>query len=59
VRALRACGPELGEILPPALVYARRIEKILLVEGVEKGGVAAMEGRWFEHAGKRTGRPIV
>ena len=52
VCAVGARGAELREVLAPALRYARRIAKVLLVEGVEKLAVAAVEGCWFKHAGK-------
>ena len=41
---------QLVKISPPALTYARRIAKVLLVERVEKLGVAAVQGCRFEHA---------
>jgi hypothetical protein len=32
-------------------LYARGVAKVLLVEGIEKGGIAAKEGCRFEHGG--------
>src|SRR5438105_1257600 len=49
--ARRFRGRELRKISAPALLYARGIPKILLVEGVEKLGVTAVQGRWLKHAG--------
>jgi hypothetical protein len=38
------------KIITPTLVYARGVAEVLLVEGVEKIGVAAVEGCRFKHA---------
>jgi hypothetical protein len=37
------------EVASPFLLYARRIAKVLLVEGIEKGGIAAKKRCRFEH----------
>src|SRR6185312_5799721 len=50
LRELRAFGAGQGvEIASPRLLYARRIAKVLFVEGIEKGGIAAKERCRFEH----------
>jgi hypothetical protein len=50
---------ELREVAAPALRDAIRVAQVLLVEGVEKLGVAAVQWGGFEHGRKTAGRPIV
>jgi hypothetical protein len=47
------------KITAPAFVYARWIAEILLVEAFEKIGVTAVQGCWFKHAGKNSGKWLV
>src|SRR4029077_5316392 len=49
MRALAGRSAHLRKVAPPTLLDAARIAQILLVEGVEKLGVAAVEGCRFEH----------
>jgi hypothetical protein len=51
VRLLSRSGRgETLEIGAPTLLYTRWVAEILLVEGVEKIGVTAVEGCGFKHA---------
>ncbi len=47
---------EAVEVAPPLVLYARRIAQVLLVEGIEKGGVAAEERCRFQHGEGRTAK---
>jgi hypothetical protein len=47
------------KIAAPALVYARRIAKILLVEAFEKVGVSAVQRCRFKHAEERSSKQLV
>ncbi len=49
----RTAGGELREVGSPALIDARGIAQVLLVQGVEEVGVAAVEGCRFQHAGEK------
>jgi hypothetical protein len=60
VRALtRGRRSETLEVSTPTRLYARGIAKILLVEFVEKIGVAAVERCGFEHAEAAKNKGIV
>ena len=57
LRTLRTLGSRQAlEVASPIILYARRIAKVLLVEGVEKGGVAAKERCRFEHGEAQTAK---
>jgi hypothetical protein len=58
VRTLAGNGAEPGEVAAPFRGDAARIAQILLVQGIEELGVAAVEWCGFEH-GKTAGRPVV
>jgi hypothetical protein len=60
VRALaRDRWRETLKVSTPTLFYARGVAKILLVEGVEKIGVAAVERCGFKHAKQANSRALV
>ena len=54
----RRCSETL-KVSTPTLLYTRRIAKILLVEGVEKIGVTAVEGCGFKHHGEANSEALV
>jgi len=47
------------KIAAPALVYARRIAKKLLLEAFEKVGVTAVQRCGFKHAGNNRAKQVV
>jgi hypothetical protein len=51
--------PDTLEIAAPAIVYARRVAEILLVETFEKVGVTAVQGCGFKHAQDRSNKLLV
>jgi hypothetical protein len=60
VRALaRGWRCEALEVSTPTLFYARRVAKVLLVEGVEEIGVTAVERCGFKHAEEANSEVLV